>query len=137
MSSIVPAEDEEGLELGTLVLFSMGEALAGLRKVTGLDVPVVKLGNGDLRIEEQDPGQPWRDRLVRLLDAARFACESGAASDPGEASEAILRADGWTWTPFTFRTPVWMDDHAEVFHGDIIEEFEVLSWLETYSSVTR
>lgn len=138
LSDVATISESDGVtDLGDLLLFSIGESLARFRKISGCDSAVVSFDGGEISIEDQDPGQRWRDRLNGLLFAVRSAHEAGVASDMDSACEAVLRADGWTWTGFTFRTPVWMDDHDEVCHSDAIEEFKELKWLEKYSSVTR
>lgn len=136
-SAIVPFFDVD-LDLGNLILFGMGETIRKLRVLAGTDKPVVDLGHGiELKIEEQNCCQPWRDRLVMIQDAVCAVVDANPCLDAGEVSRAVLEADGWSWTRVTFRTPMWLLDHAEVLHLSVMQEFEVLSWLAQFSSETR
>ena len=135
---VLDDSDEVTLDLGDLILCEMGQMVHKLRVLSGMDRPVVDLGDGvEITIEEQDSAQPWRDRLAGVQEAVRAAVESNPGLDPVEVCKAILLADGWSWTAVTFRTPMWMFDHDEVLRPVVAREFEVLEWLDVSSSATR
>jgi hypothetical protein len=128
----------QNLDLGDLILFELGDTIGRLRVLTGADRPAVALGNGvEVQIEEQDPHEPCRDRLVRLQAAVCLIADASPDADRDEVCRAVLEADGWSWTAATFRTPVWMIDHQELPRDEVAHDFEVLAWLDGSSSATR
>jgi len=132
----LPPESE--LDLGCLVLLGMAETMHKFRVLGGTDRPVVDLGDDvKITIEEQDACQPWRERLVSLQDCVCAVVEAHPELEPDEVCKALLEADGWSWTPVTFRTPLWMVDYDEVLRSVVVQEFEVLKWLARSSRVTE
>jgi len=132
--SIVMSQDSD-LDLGGLILYEMGQTVQKLRFLTGTDRPFVELGDGvTITIEDQDAGQPWQDRICRLQEAVCAVVSNHPGLDADEVCKAILRADGWSWTRVTFRTPMWMLDHDEILRPVVARKFEVLGWLARSSS---
>lgn len=125
---------DAGVDLGDVILCEMRDTLGKLRVLIGDNRPVVDLGHGlEIVIDEQDALQPWRERICVIQDSVKFVLKQYPVLVEEDVCKAILKADGWTWTAFTFRTPIWLMDHDEVLRPVVAREYEVLAWLERFS----
>lgn len=119
-------------DIEDLIISEMEETVGMLCLFSGDERVSFDFGDGVVfEIDEQDPLVPWVERLESLLDGVRFVCkETGMSED--YICEKLLGLDGWSWTKKTFRTPVWIDDFAEIPLMDAIDLKGELSWLERY-----
>ena len=132
--ALAVALNDREIDLEWLLLLEMSETIEKIGAMAGVDPRSVVFGDGvEIRLEDRDPREGLMDRLEALLGAVR-AVVNASDVDPEEVCRAILKVDGWSWTPRKLRGPLWMWEHEEVGRREIAEQFKELEWLGTSMS---
>jgi len=115
------------------LILDMGDTVKGFTDLFSGDSLRVQYENAVVTIDEQDICCDAKERLDAIVEAARSLIALEPGLSPGDAISPLLRADGWTVTNKTLRTPLWLHDVQE-WPLSIVECWhEELGCLEQYT----
>lgn len=101
---------DDMLTLGIADLAFKAASLFGAKSVS------VDIGNGrDVVVEapDEDPSVDMMSRIASIVGGAKLLSKQGCV-DYNMAVALLLVVDGWYWDSEIFRTPIWMDNYAEI-----------------------
>ena len=109
-----------------MICSSMMRSVRKALKLTGEQG--IDLGGVNVKMEIK-PRQAWGDRLRKLRSLAVELAESGPEQWTADRySAGLLRYDGWALSMGRLKTPLWMEDAAEVRFDGLPED---LRWVES------